>query len=119
MWLVGMSRFVAAGAELPPPAGGSAGVAANGLAIGGQRQLFIDDGVVDSLKDLARVAHPPQRHAGNPVLRGTESWEKWTVDVNGLTTLYDEEARQFRMWYVSALIDADSAYGELHCRMTI
>ncbi|MGH8018454.1 MAG: hypothetical protein ACREIA_09220 [Opitutaceae bacterium] len=105
---------MAATAPLPPPAGGAASVASYGLAIGGQRQLFLDDWVVDSLEDLARVVHPPQRYEGNPVLRGTESWEKWTVDVNGHTTFYDEEARQFRMWYVSALIDADRAYGELH-----
>ncbi|MGH7943848.1 MAG: hypothetical protein ACREF9_02370 [Opitutaceae bacterium] len=114
LWLMGASPLVAATAPSSPPAGGAASVASNGLVIGGQRQLFLDDWVVDSLKGLARVVHPPQRYNGNPVLRGTESWEKWTVDVNGHTVLYDEESRQFRMWYVSALIDADNAYGELH-----
>ncbi|MSU37308.1 MAG: hypothetical protein EXS36_19870 [Pedosphaera sp.] len=113
-WLAWVSSLLLAAEEPKPTARDPARRDPDIIAIGGNRQLFVDDWVVDSLKNLSRVVHSPTRQDGNPVLRGTEPWEKWTVDVNGHTTLYDDESHQFRMWYVSALISPDSAYGELH-----
>ncbi|MGH7577979.1 MAG: hypothetical protein ACREM1_23015 [Longimicrobiales bacterium] len=77
-------------------------------------RLFIDDAEIEAMQGLQRVFHHPRRHAGNPLLTGTEPWEKWTVEVNGRSVLYDEESREFKMWYVSPLIGvAGAAYGEL------
>ena len=80
----------------------------------GHRHLFIDDLAIESASGLTRVFHRPQRHPNNPLLTGSEPWEKWTVDVNGHTVFYDDDTRQFRMWYVSALIGSEFGYGELH-----
>lgn len=77
-------------------------------------RLLIDDAHIESMSGLQRVLHSPRRHPENPVLRGDKPWEKWTAEVNGRPVLYDEHSREFRMWYVSPLIDDNAGYGELH-----
>lgn len=75
------------------------------LHIGNTRQLFLDDFAIGSMENLTRVLHYPQRHSGNPILTGTQSWEKWVIGVNGRSVLYDQESQEFRMWYGGYLID--------------
>ena len=81
------------------------------IRVGPRRQLFIDDSIVGSIESLTRVLHRPQKHPGNPVLTGTEPWEKWAIAINGRAVLYDEETREFRMWYIAALRDPAAAAG--------
>jgi hypothetical protein len=81
------------------------------LGIGQAKQLFIDDYVIGSVKDLRRKVHEPRRYEQNPILTGTKSWEKWLIGVNGRPMLYDEETREFKMWYGSYLSDKAAPSG--------
>jgi len=74
------------------------------LSAGTEWQLFIDDYIVGSNAGLTRIFHAPERRAAL-ILEGTEPWEKWTIELNGRSVLYDPEARQFKMWYLSSLND--------------
>ncbi len=72
------------------------------------KQLFVDDYVIERLDGLERTMHRPVRHPGNPILTGTEAWEKWLIGVNGRCVLYDEATHQFRMWYGTYLVEDDA-----------
>jgi len=85
--------------------------AAEPIPVGRARQLFLDDFVVQSLQNMSRVVHHPKRYPGNPVLTGTEGWEKWLLEVNGRPVLYDEETQQFRMYYGANLDDPTAPSG--------
>jgi len=65
----------------------------------GVRQLFLDDFGIGRLTGLTRELHQPQRHPGNPVLRGEHPWEKSSASVYG-TMLYDSATKKFRLWYL-------------------
>jgi hypothetical protein len=65
----------------------------------GVRQLFLDDGGIESLEGLKRVVNPPTRHPGNPAVQGEHPWEKASVSVYG-TALFDEALGRFRLWYL-------------------
>ncbi|MGH8016937.1 MAG: hypothetical protein ACREIA_01390 [Opitutaceae bacterium] len=78
--------------------GGSAN-AATPIQAGQTRQLLIDNFLVGSFRNLKRVAHQPVIHPGNPILTGTEPWERWLIGVNGKCVMYDTESQEFKMWY--------------------
>lgn len=66
---------------------------------GKQRQLFVDDEVLDSLDGaIRRVMNPPTKHPGNPVLGRTEPWEHLQPYIYGTVTREDDGA-PFKMWY--------------------
>jgi hypothetical protein len=69
------------------------------LASSGAARLFLDDEAVERVDGLERVYHRPERHAGNPILTGTEPWEKWMIELNGRPIVHDARARQLRMYY--------------------
>jgi hypothetical protein len=75
------------------------------LTVGWQKQLFLDDWVVSSTENVTRVLKEPQRWPGNPLIVGDNSWEKWTVYLNGRGVLYDDDDRLFKMWYLSPTFD--------------
>ncbi len=71
-----------------------------------QKQLFLDDYVVGSCRNLSRQIHPALKFAGNPVLRPTEPWE------GDATILYGSviaDGQKCRMWYTAA---GNVAYAE-------
>lgn len=37
------------------------------VAIGPERQLFVDDHVIDMLENVARFVHQPVKYEGNPI----------------------------------------------------
>jgi hypothetical protein len=82
----------------------------------GEKQLFVDDHVIDVTRDLTRSLHQPQRHPENPILVGDEPWEYWTAYPNGRAVIYDEEENCFKMWYLSALVDEEYAQN-IHYRV--
>ncbi len=61
--------------------------------IGGSKQLFIDEGMVESMEEVRFTLNPAQR-AGE-VLRATEPWEAAGL---GYVTVTEEGGR-FQMWY--------------------
>ena len=68
------------------------------VKITAERQLFVDDYLVASMKNLARRVHPPIRHPGNPVLRLLEKpWEQGFG--HSVIVLRDAKSGKFRMWY--------------------
>jgi hypothetical protein len=81
------------------------------VEIGERTQLFVDDFAIASHENLTRVVRQPDRHPANPVLTGTEPWEKWLVEVDGRPALYDEETGEFRLWYLAPLSDKAAPTG--------
>ena len=81
------------------------------LRVGWQKQLFLDDWVVDSIHNVSRVLQEPQRWPGNPVIIGDKPWEKRTVYLNGRGVLYDDDERLFKMWYLSPTFDDTAPSG--------
>ena len=81
------------------------------VTVGWQKQLFLDDWIVDSTHNVSRVLKEPQRWPGNPVIVGDEPWEKWTVYLNGRGVLYDDSERQFKMWYLAPTFDEAAPSG--------
>lgn len=65
----------------------------------GVRQLFLNDEIIEHMDGLRRVVHQPQKHPANPVIEGTNPWERAAVSVYG-TALYDEAMKRFRIWYL-------------------
>ena len=67
------------------------------LRIGCERQLFVDDYMVEDRWKLTRVLHQPEKFLKNPVLLRDKPWEgdvayrPWVI--------WDEEYGRFRMWY--------------------
>jgi hypothetical protein len=81
------------------------------IKIGQAGQLFIDDFIIDST-NLKRVLHRPAPHPNNPIMTGTESWERWLIGVNGRAVIYDEETNEFKMWYGAYSDDPTMPYGQ-------
>ena len=75
--------------------------AAEPLDIGSQRQLFLDDYIVDRTDGVERVVHQPKKYSGNPVIhQGQTTWNQYRSQLYG-TVLYMPEERKFKMWYLS------------------
>ncbi|MSU37301.1 MAG: hypothetical protein EXS36_19835 [Pedosphaera sp.] len=79
--------------------GGGLANAGAPIKIGLGKQLLIDNLLIGSFSNLKRVAHRPVIHQDNPIITGTEPWERWLVGVNGKCVMYDAESREFKMWY--------------------
>lgn len=71
----------------------------------GEKQLFVDDGMILAKRGLTRVVHPAKK-LEHPVLEAEMPWE--VIESNGIvdkrvniygTVLRDEATGGFRMWY--------------------
>ena len=71
------------------------------LNIGTTKHSFLDDYVVGRKKNVVVRLHRPIRSSPNPVVQADKPWETGVVgvDLAGGTVLFDQEARQFKMWY--------------------
>jgi len=71
------------------------------MRVSSDRQLFIDDEIIDTLENCRKQFHRPRRHPENPVIEADRPWERGLdgVYLFGGTVLYDEEERIFKMWY--------------------
>jgi len=61
------------------------------------KQLFIDDFVIDKMSGLKRRLHAFKKHKRNPVFQAQMQWEEGWADPFMSTVIYDEEQRCFRM----------------------
>jgi len=68
------------------------------LAIGREKQLFIDDYCVQEMAGVQRTYHQAKKHPANPLLVQQEWWEDYYIQLYG-NVLYDPERREFRMFY--------------------
>ena len=68
----------------------------NPLRLGTQKQLFIDDLVVDETAGVTRNLNQPAKYVGNPIMIPLYPWEG-RLQVYG--TVWRESNGCFRMWY--------------------
>ena len=66
---------------------------------GSDKQLLIDDFVIEEARGLQRKLHTFKKHPRNPVLQAQVPWEEGWVDPFMSTVLYDEKERAFKLWY--------------------
>ena len=67
--------------------------------IGTKKQLFLDDGMVESVKHGAFVMNNAVKYRDNPVIRRDRSWEG--NDLHYGAVLYDDVDKLFKLWYSS------------------
>ena len=72
------------------------------LEIGQEKQLFIDDYIIESFEGVSKTLNQPVKYETNPVLpsvpTGEPSWEAG-MHMCFTTILFDEDQQQYKMWY--------------------
>ncbi len=100
----GIGWTIALGLLLPSPASANHGWWGwkNGYYryIGSQKQLFLDDFIVESTRDLTRSTHQATPYPGNPVMKPDQPWETSVGLGRYGSVLYDDEEKTFKMWYM-------------------
>jgi len=86
------------------------------ITVGTDRQLFLDDAVIDQMDDtVARRFHRARKYPGNPVIRKTHP-----KDVEGLgpvfwgSVIYDREEKLFKAWYQGLTFNAPEIFNHLY-----
>ena len=69
------------------------------IALAGNRQLFIDDLIIEEMNGVTRTLNQPTKYQGNPVLWPTKPWEGRRLDLYA-SPLYDAAEGLFKVWYV-------------------
>ena len=67
------------------------------LHIGGNKQLFIDDHVIESLSHARQILNPAMKHPANPLLKQDRPWEGHYIGLQRI--IYDPDQGGYRMWY--------------------
>src|SRR5436190_10816579 len=70
------------------------------VALDSRHQLFLDDYLIASMKNVKRTVEAAQKHSKNPLIWPTEAWEE------KLSTIYGSVIRdgeKYRCWYKSGL----------------
>lgn len=74
------------------------------LRIDNQKQLFLDDLLIESAENVCRTWHQPVKQDINPVLKPDRKWEHiLEMTVNGFQVLYDERQKLFKCWYMDTI----------------
>lgn len=73
--------------------------AADALPIAAERQLFIDDHVVERMQGLTRTLHQPTDIADNPVIVPEYPWEHRRIPFGSV--YYSAAEGKFRCWYLA------------------
>ena len=68
------------------------------IDLGGQRQLFVDNYVVEHLENVKKVLHQPDKHLDNPILRPERPWEE---RIEWANVIRDAEEGIFKIWYLT------------------
>jgi hypothetical protein len=81
--------------------------------IGGRRQLFVDDWLIEAMHGLKREQGQPVKHAQNPVFRRQNAWEAARCELYG-SAVWDPEHRRLQLFYsaMSKPYDTKLAYAE-------
>ncbi len=69
------------------------------LSIGRQKQLFVDDYIIEEMDKVSQVLNPVTKYPGNPVLRPDRPWEGIHTYLYG-AVIYDDDEDLFKMWYL-------------------
>ena len=70
------------------------------IPIGGQKQLFLDETLIESMHNTCFALNMPIKAPNNPVIRRDRPWEGNYIHYGPV--LYDPQQQRFRMWYTSA-----------------
>lgn len=69
------------------------------IDISADRQLFIDDELIEARTNVTRLMHQAIKDP-EPVIVGDKPWEAWTISARGAPmVVYDEEEKIYKMWY--------------------
>ena len=68
------------------------------LKIGKQKQLFVDNYIVEQMDGVHKTLNQPKKHPGNPVLTPDRPGEGNRAHMYG-SVIYDRQAKLFKMWY--------------------
>jgi hypothetical protein len=69
------------------------------IRVGTEKQLFVDDVTIQSLRGLKRSFHPVDKHSGNPLMVPDRPWETQAKCILPLTVLPESETGKLRLWY--------------------
>jgi hypothetical protein len=64
-------------------------------------QLFLDDQLIASMRNLRRDVKQPTKHPANPLITPDQPWERRMIELYG-TVLFDKDASLFRCWYLAS-----------------
>lgn len=83
------------------------------ISIGREKQLFVDDWLIERRTGSRRTFHPVRKHPANPLLTPERAWERPSVLLSG-SVMYDPNRAQdrFRMWYLCYTPVEDPVTGE-------
>ena len=85
------------------------------VIVGADRQLFLDDAVIERLDGVARRFHAAEKYPGNPVIRKTQPTE---VEGYGPmffgTILYDRQEHLFRVWHQALTFIQPQVFNHLY-----
>lgn len=87
------------------------------VRIGHQKQLFVDDYIIDELTGVKKVLNPFQKYKANPVLKLDKPWE-YPGKIGQFATIYDEQEHVYKAWYHAARIRHDKAPKVYGCYAT-
>ena len=74
------------------------------INIASQKQLFVDDYLIESTSNCVQTMNRAEKVAGNPVLRSEHSWEGRHLIVDNVW--WDDEAGRFEMRYSARTWDS-------------
>lgn len=73
------------------------------IDIGNQKELFVDDLLLAEHSRISKFVYRPEKNPNNPILVADKPWEMETpggVQLDAQSSMYDAEARVFKMWYL-------------------
>ena len=68
------------------------------IVLDSRKQLFLDDYLISSMKQVRRTVEQATKFPGNPVLYQTESWESPMAIIYGSVI---RDGSEYKMWYLS------------------
>ena len=72
------------------------------IEIGSQKQLFLDDYLIESMAGVKRTLNPATKVQNNPVICPDRPWEGNNLHYG--CVFYDEAQGLFRMWYTASTV---------------
>ena len=73
---------------------------ADPITLDSRHQLFLDDYLITSMKNVKRVVEQAQKYSKNPLIWPSEKWEEQLLTIYG-SVIRDSD--KFRCWYKSGL----------------
>lgn len=97
--IIALEFMVAAEAQTQADVSGDVPTIQYPIAVGAERQLFVDDVVIDSMQGLRRSFHAVAKCAANPLMVPERPWETQAGCILPMTVLRDPGSGNLRLWY--------------------